>query len=193
MITTTNSLVPRWHVKKERVANIYDDWMGNIATERGVVQSYRNKKRIKQHGDELVKMLNIRREFIQVHHVIPKCLKPDPNLQKLVFLTKNEHKFAHFMLTLSFIQEKKQDIVKTVSNIGNIDFNNPICKKILPKIRFCKKTNDNVRTYMTIREVFKDLYQFNTQIDLTKVVRRIIVAAVTDKPYFGFNWECVVI
>lgn len=193
MITTTNSLVPRWHVKKERVASIYDDWMGNIATERGVAETYNNKKRNRQHRKEIAKKLKIRHKSIQVHHVIPKCLKPDPNLQKLVFVTENEHKFAHFMLTMSFIQEKKLDMVKIVKNIGDIDFNHPICKKILPRIRFCKKTNDNVRTYMTIREVFKDLQHFNVPIDLMKVVRRIIVAAVTDEPYFGFNWEFVVI
>ena len=196
MITTTNSLVPRWHVKKERVANIYDDWMGNIATERGISSvSYNNKKVLKYHRKELAKKLKIDYKSIQTHHVIPKCLKPNPNLQKLVFVTDNEHRLAHFMLMLSFIQEKKLDMLKTIDNFGAFDFNNPISKKILPRLRFCKKTNNgNVRTYMTFREVVRDLQQNDsTPIDSTKLICRLVVAAANNKPYFGFNWECVVI
>ena len=195
MITTTNSLVPRWHVKKERVSNIYDDWMGNIAIERGVSSvSYNNKKVLKCHRKELAKKLKIDYKSIQTHHVIPKCLKPNPNLQKLMFVTDNEHRLAHFMLMLSFIQEKKLDMLKTVDNFGAFDFNNPISKKVLARLRFCKKTNDNVRTYMTFREVVRDLQRYiPTPIDSTKLIRRLVVAYAYSKPYFGFNWECVVI
>lgn len=193
MITTTNSLVPRWHVKKERVANIYDDWIGNIATERGVSPvSYNNKKYLRHQSKFLAKKLKT--GSIQVHHVIPKCLKPNPNIQKLVFVTDNEHRLAHFMLMLSFIQEKRLDMLKTVDNFGAFDFNNPISKKILPRLRFCKKTNGNVRTYMTFREVVRDLQQHGlTSIDSTKLLRKLVVAYAYNKPYFGFNWECVVI
>ena len=195
MITTTNSLVPRWHVKKERVANIYDDWIGNIATERGVsFVSYNNTNGLRYHRKELAKKLKIDYKSIQVHHVIPKCLKPNPNLQKLVFVTGNEHRLAHFMLMLSFIQEKKLDMLKTVDNFGAFDFNNPISKKILPRLRFCKKTNGNVRTYMTFREVVRDLQQHGlTSIDSTKLLRKLVVAYAYSKPYFGFNWEFIVI
>ena len=195
MITTTNSLVPRWHVKKERVANIYDDWIGNIATERGVSSvSYNNTKGLRYQRKELAKKLKIDYKSIQVHHVIPKCLKPNPNLQKLVFVTGNEHRLAHFMLMLSFIQEKKLDMLKTVDNFGAFDFNNPISKKVLARLRFCKKTNGNVRTYMTFREVVRDLQRYiPTPIDSTKLIRRLVVAYAYSKPYFGFNWECVVI
>ena len=195
MITTTNSLVPRWHVKKERIANIYDDWMGNIATERGVSSvSYNNKKVLKDHRKELAKKLKIDYKSIQTHHVIPKCLKPNPSLQKLVFVTDNEHRLAHFMLMLSFIQEKKLDMLKAVENFGEFDFNNPISKKVLSRLRFCRKTNDNVRTYMTFREVVRDLQQRDpTPIDSTKLLRRLVVAYAYNKPYFGFNWEFVVI
>ena len=195
MITTTNSLVPRWHVKKERVSNIYDDWMGNIAIERGVSSvSYNNKKVLKCHRKELAKKLKIDYKSIQTHHVIPKCLKPNPNLQKLVFVTDNEHRLAHFMLMLLFIQEKKLDMLKTVDNFGAFDFNNPISKKVLSRLRFCRKTNGNVRTYMTFREVVRDLQRYiPTPIDSTKLIRRLVVAYAYSKPYFGFNWECVVI
>ena len=194
MITTTNSLVPRWHVKKERVSNIYDDWMGNIATERGVATSYNNKKYIRHQSKFLAKKLKTGHNSIQVHHVIPKCLKPNPDLQKLVFVTDNEHKLAHFMLMLSFIQEKKLDMLKTVDNFGAFDFNDPISKKVLSRLRFCKKTNGNVRTYMTFREVVRDLQRYiPTPIDSTKLIRRLVVAYAYSKPYFGFNWECVVI
>ena len=195
MITTTNSLVPRWHVKKERVSNIYDDWMGNIAIERGVSSvSYNNKKVLKCHRKELAKKLKIDYKSIQTHHVIPKCLKPNPNLQKLMFVTDNEHRLAHFMLMLSFIQEKKLDMLKTVDNFGEFDFNNPISKKVLARLRFCRKTNDNVRTYMTFREVVRDLQQHDpTPIDSMKLLRRLVVAYAYSKPYFGFNWEFVVI
>lgn len=195
MITTTNSLVPRWHIKKERVSNIYDDWMGNIAIERGVSSvSYNNKKVLKCHRKELAKKLKIDYKSIQTHHVIPKCLKPNPSLQKLVFVTADEHRLAHFMLMLSFIQEKKLDMLKTVENFGDFDFNNPISKKVLARLRFCRKTNDNVRTYMTFREVVRDLQQHDpTPIDSTKLLRRLVVAYVYSKPYFGFNWEFIVI
>lgn len=195
MITTTNSLVPRWHIKKERVSNIYDDWIGNIATERGVSSvSYNNTKGLRYHRKELAKKLKIDYKSIQTHHVIPKCLKPNPDLQKLVFVTDNEHRLAHFMLMLSFIQEKKQDILDTVENFGAFDFNHPISKKILPRLRFCKKTNGNVRTYMTFREVVRDLQQYGlTSNDLTRMLRKLVVASANNKPYFGFNWECVVI
>ena len=85
-------------------------------------------------------------------------------------------------------------MLKTVDNFGAFDFSNPISKKVLARLRFCKKTNGNVRTYMTFREVMRDLHQNGlTSIDSTKLLRRLVVAYVYSKPYFGFNWECVVI
>ena len=85
-------------------------------------------------------------------------------------------------------------MLKTVENFCALDFNHPISKKILPRLRFCKKTNGNVRTYMTFREVVRDLQQYGlTSIDSTKLLRRLVVASANSKPYFGFNWEFIVI
>lgn len=51
----------------------------------------------------------------EIHHIKPKVLGGSNKFKNLVLLSHEDHIYAHILLNLAFIQEKKQEIVAKLS------------------------------------------------------------------------------
>lgn len=95
---------------------------------------------------------------LQIHHILPKCVDGTNSLDNYVYLNDADHKFAHLLLGLAYIeQHKKLEDAKDVSSMRLYDgiylnrlFNE--YPEVKAAIRFVITTTDKVDISMTFNE-----------------------------------------
>lgn len=95
---------------------------------------------------------------LQIHHIVPKCVDGANSLDNYVYLNDTDHKFAHLLLGLAYIeQHKKLEDIKDVSSMRLYDgvYLNKLFNEypeVKSAIRFVITTIDKVDISMTFNE-----------------------------------------
>lgn len=98
------------------------------------------------------------KHHLTLHHIMPKCIGGTNHLSNFVYLNQDDHRFAHMILGLSFIE-----MHKTLNEINKVSISglfNPTCinklfnefPEVKNSIRFTILTFDNVRLSLTPNE-----------------------------------------
>jgi len=117
---------------------------------------------------------HLRRQLkFQRHHILPKSVNGKNEATNYVYLSHDDHKYAHVLLAMSYI-EQNHDLneIKNVSAYAiyegcyiNRLFND--CPEIKSAIRFVIETIDNVSVSMTVDEAINMVCILKNQSPLT--------------------------